>query len=112
MPSTQATEPKTTAASRPPKKKSVASSSKKLASSKSAARLPLAMESGGEEESLTRSKRPQTESRPTPKVVSSLALTSLSEGVPSPQTEAASRAKDFEAPPTLSISGSENSQAP
>ena len=54
-------------------------------------------------------KRPWTESRSTPEVARPVAP---GEGVKSPQTGAASTAKDSEAPVTTSIQESENSQAP
>ena len=54
-------------------------------------------------------KRLRTESRSTPEVARPVAP---GEGVKSPQTGAASTAKDSEAPMTTPVQESENSQAP
>ena len=107
-PSTQAVQPKTDAP-RPPKRKVPATTSKEAASSKSATLPPLTARLGDEEDSSVGPKRPRTESRSTPEVARPAAS---GEGVKSPQTGAASTAKDSEAPMTTLVHESENSQAP
>ena len=91
-PSTQAIQLKKASTSQPP---SVASSLKKPICSKSAAPLPLTVESGDEdEEPLVRSKRSRTEVKVTPEVVSSHLSSPRGEDVLTSQTEAVPSVKD------------------
>ena len=108
VPSTQAGQPKTDAP-RSPKRKVPAAASKEAASLKSATLPPPTVRLGDEEEPSVGPKQPRTESRSTLEVTRPAAS---GEGVKSPQTGAASTAKDSEAPMTTPVQESENSQAP